>query len=82
MTAPQHPPLWAWMVQAADGRWGVIGAIIPRMGNAQLVAGSEETIRLLRPFAEAHHRASGDPVRLVRFAGAEVVESFGPTGRC
>lgn len=76
MSAAEHPPLWAWMVQEADGRWGIIGAIIPGVGQAQLVFGSRKTAEVMRPVAAGHHQQSGRPVRLVRFDGAAVVEDL------
>lgn len=76
MNAAEQPPLWAWMVQEADGRWGIIAALIPGLGPSQLVFGSEKTAQVARPVAVSHHMNSGRPVRLVRFEGLAVVEEL------
>jgi hypothetical protein len=65
------------MARAPDGRWGVLGGVVPGFGNVQFVAGSEETIELFRELAIRHHEATGHPVRLVRFTTPEIMSQIG-----
>lgn len=66
--------LWAWQVLEA-GEWGTISAMIPGVGHAILVSRSKAIVTdFMRPLAESHAKESGLPVRLARFALAEVVE--------
>jgi hypothetical protein len=66
--------LWAWQV-LEDGEWGTISAVIPGVGHAILVSRSKPIVtEFMRPVAESHAKESGLPVRLARFALAEVVE--------
>jgi hypothetical protein len=69
--------IYAWLETDASGGEGVIAAIVPGMGGIVLLQHRSRRIaELLREFAEEHHRASGHPVRLVRFNRLEVLETL------
>lgn len=78
MTGDQRgDSLWAWQA-LEDGEWGLISAVIPKVGHAALVGRDRKVVsELMRPFVEEHVKASGLPVRLARFALAEVAEEIG-----
>ena len=66
--------LWAWQV-LEDGEWGTISTVVPEVGHAILVSRNKAIVtEFMRPLAEAHAKEFGLPVRLARFALAEVVE--------
>lgn len=68
-------PIWAWLVQELDGRWGVIAAGSAGIGPIQLVSASEMVAtKVMRPFAEIHRIRSEKPVKLVKFEGGVDVE--------
>lgn len=72
----QQPPLYAWVVQAADKRWGILGAVLPGLGPTQLVFGNRRTAEVCRPVAKAHHMRTGEPTRLVEFGAATILEDL------
>lgn len=73
----EHPPLYAWMELAEDGRWGIIGIHVPGAGWSQLIFGSLQTAEVTRRFALAHQQCINRPVRLVRFGNPETLETLG-----
>jgi hypothetical protein len=66
--------LWAWQVQEPDDQWSLILTLIPGVGSAVLVHRRLDIIGKMRPLAEGHSKATGQPLRLARFALAEVLE--------
>jgi hypothetical protein len=74
--------LYAWQVQEPDGRWSMVGAMIPPTNDLGLPSGAHlplihrslKVVDLMRPFAEAHAAQTGQPLRLARFSLAEVLE--------
>jgi len=67
--------IFAWTEEGPEGE-GVITTILPFLGNrlGNLQSRKLEVARQLRPLAEAHQRASGHTVRLVRYLRDEVLE--------
>jgi hypothetical protein len=69
--------LWAWQVQETDGSWSMVGMILPDMseGKAGQVGQHTPMIhrkkalvdQVMRPYAEHHARATGQPLRLAHF---------------
>jgi hypothetical protein len=55
---------------------GIISVHTPALGNMPLVGADMERIESLRPHAELAARASGQPVKLVKFSHREVLETF------
>jgi hypothetical protein len=70
--------LYVWLVTEDDGREGPVAVVVPDMGNAAipLVSANRTVIDGLGFFAKGHARATGKPVRLVRFAEAETLEKL------
>jgi hypothetical protein len=65
--------LFAWVATEPDGGEGVCSAQIGDI-HMPLVGADMDRIKSLRPYAELARRASGYPVRLVRFAHREDLE--------
>jgi hypothetical protein len=59
--------LFAWVATEPDGGEGVCSAQIGDI-HMPLVGADMDRVQSLRPYAELARRASGYPVRLVRFA--------------
>jgi hypothetical protein len=72
----QITELWAWVVTEADGGEGVPAIELDGVA-LPLVGADGERMKLLRPYAE-QVAGRGVPVKLMRFSGAEVVETLGP----
>lgn len=79
--------LYAWQVQEADGRWGVIsmgyqldlpGGRTPTFHLDVLVHRDLEIARKqMGPIAAKHRQAEGKPIRLVRFQLTDVLVTRG-----
>ena len=69
--------IFAWTEEGPEGE-GVITTILPFLSNrfANLQNRNLDVAQKLRPFAEAHQRASGHTVRLVRYLRDEVLETI------
>jgi hypothetical protein len=65
--------LYAWVATEPDGGEGVCSAQIGDV-HFPLVGADMDRMKSLRPHAELIHRATGYPVRLVRFAHREDLE--------
>lgn len=63
--------IWAWVVTEADGGEGLPGWLTAS-GWMPLIGADRERIESLRDIASA--AATGLPLKLMRFTGAEVVE--------
>lgn len=71
--------LWAWQVQEPDGKWSMVGALLPdglggaRNTHAPLIHRRLDVVQMMRDMAEGHARATGQPLRLAHFKLTEVV---------
>jgi len=84
---PDMPQIYAWTETADDGYEGVIvAAVTPFRGVVGLVGEPLAPLQhnrldiamKFKELAEAHAKASGNRVRLVRFARAETIEEIDP----
>lgn len=66
--------LYAWQVQEPDGQWSMVMSMVPGVGQAVLIHRRLDIMGQMRPLAEGHSQATGQPLRLVRFTLAEVLE--------
>jgi len=67
--------LFAWLATEADGGQTVVSVNLDLTGGSvQLVGADVDQVRAMRPYAEAMRRATGCPVRLVRFDAAQGLE--------
>jgi hypothetical protein len=67
--------LYAWVCTEPDGGEGVVGASILGLGGmVPLVGADMDRMKSYRPFAELVRKASGYPVRLVRFSQRDDLE--------
>jgi hypothetical protein len=67
--------IYAWQVQEPDGRWSMVGALIPELGtHSPLVHRDLLLMRRLEGTARGHAEATGQPLRLARFDLAELLE--------
>lgn len=74
MTAPKTiDALYAWVVTEPDGGEGVGSALLGGT-HYPLVGADVDRMKSLREFAETIRRATGYPVRLVRFGAREDLE--------
>lgn len=68
--------LYAWQV-LDDGEWNIIGTVLPGgMDPMPLVTTRPHVYEKLQMFAEAHWRATGLPVRGVKFTEVVVLQEF------
>jgi hypothetical protein len=69
--------IFAWTEEGPEGE-GVIATMLPFLDNkiALLQNRNLDLAQKFRPFAEAHQRASGHTVRLVRYLRDEVLETI------
>jgi hypothetical protein len=65
--------LYAWVATEPDGGEGVCSAQIADV-HFPLVGADIDRMKSLRPYAEAIRKATGYPVRLVRFGHREDLE--------
>jgi hypothetical protein len=68
--------LWAWITEYPDGSTGMVGVLLPDIGNTPLVSRSEEHIRKMRPAAASHAKATGQRVWLRRWDNFTDVEEI------
>ena len=70
--------IFAWTEVDPDSGEGVITTMMPALDNrlCNLQSRKLEVAQQLRPLAEAHHRATGHRVRLVRFLRDDVLEDI------
>jgi hypothetical protein len=66
--------LYAWQVQEPDGRWSLVGAIVPGLGHMPLISRSSDIARKTAGIARDHARQTNQELRLARFDLAEVME--------
>jgi hypothetical protein len=81
MTTPKPAiaALYAWVAEEPDGGEGVCSAtmqLFDRPVHMPLVGADIERIRSLREYAEIVRKASGCPVRLVRYTQREDLEEL------
>lgn len=82
--------LYAWQVQEADGRWGVIsmgyqldlgperGGLTPKLHLDVLIHRDLDVARrIMGPIAAKHRQAEGKPIRLARFQITDVLVKRG-----
>jgi hypothetical protein len=68
------PRWYAWVVQY-DAGWGLVGAMIPGLGQwAPLIFRRREHAEKLGSLAVAHGKAAGRPVRLIVLEEVEELE--------
>lgn len=69
--------LYAWQVQESDGRWSMVGAVLPNMtwGHVPLIHRDLGVVRRMRELAENHAEQTGQPLRLVKFEITETLET-------
>jgi hypothetical protein len=67
--------LYAWVATEPDGGEGVCSAQIGDI-HFPLVGADMDRMKSVRDFAEIAHRATGYPVRLVRFSRRENLEEL------
>jgi hypothetical protein len=68
--------LYAWQVQERDGRWSMVGALIPATGtHSPLVARSFRIAQHFEPLAREHAVKTGQKLRLAKFILMEVVKT-------
>jgi hypothetical protein len=67
--------LWAWQVQEPDGKWSMVGALLPEplagMGTSThtpLIHRKHEVVIMMADLAKGHARVTGQPLRLAEFA--------------
>jgi hypothetical protein len=72
---PKMESVWAWIGEDASGTEYVLGADLGH-GPQPFITSMKSVIEKARPFATAHRRAYGVPVRLVRFTGREKLEEL------
>lgn len=66
--------IYAWQV-AEGGQWGLIASYVPAIRQTGvLVHRNRDVAETMRPLAEAHHEATGLPVRLAQFTYHETLE--------
>jgi hypothetical protein len=76
MSAPLADTLWAWVTTSADGKPSMIGTLI-EFTHTPLVTVREDLARgPMRELALRHHKASGQPVWLVRYQHDAVLEEL------
>jgi hypothetical protein len=72
--------IYAWVATETDGSEGICSGDfeIPGIGKRHmpLIGADRDRIESLRPIAEYVHRATGCPVRMVRFTLREDLESL------
>jgi hypothetical protein len=66
----------AWVSVDADDEEGIIGFMGPDRQWMPMIAADEARLRQLRPFAERTAKATGRPVRLLRFTVREELETI------
>jgi hypothetical protein len=67
--------LYAWQVQESDGRWSMVGALVPQTGTHQpLIHRRLDIVERFGPLARAHAEGTGQPLRLARFDLTEVLQ--------
>ena len=61
--------LYAWQVQEPDGKWSLVGALIPSLGtHSPLIHRSLDIVRdNFGPLAREHADRTGQRLRLARF---------------
>lgn len=78
--------LYAWQVQEADGRWGVISmgyhiqtprGASPKLHLDVLVHRDLDVARSMGSIANRHRQSEGKPIRLARFQLTDVLVSKG-----
>jgi hypothetical protein len=75
MTLNNGDALYAWQVQEYDGRWSMVGALIPETGtHSPLIHRELMIVRRMEGLARAHAEGTGQPLRLVKFTVTEVLE--------
>jgi hypothetical protein len=67
--------MYAWIATEPDGGESVCGAMIGG-GMMPLVGADMDRIKSLRRLAQVTHKATGCPVRLVRFSKREDLEEL------
>jgi hypothetical protein len=66
--------LYAWQVEEPDGRWSMVGALIPETGiNTPLIHRSYQIIKSFEQLARNHAERTSQPLRLARFVLEEVL---------
>jgi hypothetical protein len=77
----QGDELFAWQVQEPDGRWSLVGAMVgPDLAtgltvHTPLIHRNKDLVAQdMKRMAESHARGTGQPLRLVRFSIAEVLQ--------
>jgi hypothetical protein len=69
---------YVWLVREADGREAPVAAIMDgRLGPMVLQHSDHERALQLEPFARAHAKASGQPVRLAHLVECSCVHVSG-----
>jgi hypothetical protein len=65
--------LWAWQVQEPDGKWSMVGAMMPSPvpglpdTHTPLVHRKREVAMMMAQLAAAHSTQTGQPLRLAEF---------------
>jgi hypothetical protein len=69
--------IYAWQVQEPDGKWSIVAASVPSLGNETwpLIHRDMAFVKhRLKPLAEQHAQLTGQPLRLARFNLVEVLD--------
>jgi hypothetical protein len=69
--------IYAWTTIMPDGRYSVIAAFVGGH-HLPLVTANRSSIEKARDVARMHGNAAKQKVMLVKFSGAEILESFEP----
>ena len=76
MTDGDGDTLYAWQVREPDGRWSMVGALLPGVGeHVPLIHRDLLMIRRMEGLARNHAEQTGQPLRLVKFGITEVLEA-------
>jgi len=82
MTMPlKITELWAWVREDVGDGEGILAAEMEIEGQRMfvpLIGADRERIESYRPFAEEMARASGRPIKLMRYSQAERIQRYVP----
>jgi hypothetical protein len=75
--APIDHALYAWVTRTRDGKVSLVGAYMEHLrAHTSLTAFSRQTMELMGPLAVSHGQQLGQPIYLVQFTDATVLESY------
>jgi hypothetical protein len=75
VTEADGSTLYAWQVQEPDGRWSMVGALVPELGtHTPLVHRKMAVVRRFEQLAREHAVRTNQKLRLAKFVLDSVVD--------